>query len=137
MTTMFEKPTVPTPATLVEVKPALNQGDMVNLPEVSNDSKDGVVRPVLGEIATREEYRSDVDEETVVDPTKNDNAAEAARATLSRDPEDDKVREELFSGFHIKDSTQVDGESSEDVDELPDNLKDELGEPDIDEVDAA
>jgi hypothetical protein len=128
MTTMLEKPTtnVPTPTTMAEVNPALNKGDITEVEETPVDFS----RPTLGEVATREEYR--LNNEPSFDPTKLDDAAEASKATLGSKENDEKVQTELLSGFAVHDATQVEN-VSEDVDELPEDLKDELGEPD-DEV---
>lgn len=133
--TTIEKPTTPTPAKMLEINPALNQGDM--LAEPVDTEVDTFDRPVLGTVAlTREDYREnqfESDNQTV-DPMQNNREAEANKVTLSRDTEDDKVRDELFSGFHINDSTQPETSIDEDHDELPEDLKSELGEPDNDEV---
>ncbi len=88
--------------------------------------------PALGRIATREEYRQSQAEATdaVVDPEKFDRAAE----TAIRDAEDEEVRNELFAGFTIHDSTRPESAIDEDHDELPEDLKDELGDPDSDDV---
>jgi|GEM_PF-3628539 len=130
--TTIEKPTIPTPTNLAEITPALNQGDILT----ESEPQGAFDRPVLGVVATREEYRQNQIEavDQVVDPALHDNEAEAAKATLARDTEDDKVRDELFSGFHINDTTQPEIAIDEDHDELPEDLKDTLGEPDNDEV---
>lgn len=130
--TTIEKPTVPTPVKMLEVSPALNKGNLLSEPE----EVDTFDAPVLGAVATREEYRQEQTEmnDQVVDPAQLDRDAEAAKVTLSRDAEDDKVRDELFSGFHINDATQPEVTIDEDHDELPEDLKDDLGEPDNDEV---
>lgn len=132
--TTIEKPTTPTPATMAEINPSLNQGDLPAEPvETEVDTFD---RPVLGKVAmTREEYSTEQTEpvERVVDPAKFDRAAK----TAIRAAEDEEVRNELFVGFTVHDSTQPDTVMDEDHDELPEDLKDDLGEPDDDESNAA
>lgn len=128
----LETPTVPTPANMAENTPSLNRGDMLQEADESNTYD----RPVLGDIANREEYQQNQEElaHQASDPARLDRDAALGKATLSRDMEDDKVRDELFSGFAIHDSTQPEATIDDDHDELPDDLKDELGEPDNDEV---
>jgi hypothetical protein len=128
---MLEKPTtnVPTPTTMAEVNPALNKGDITEVEEVEETPED-FSRPTLGEVATREEYR--LNNEPSLDPTNLDDVAEASKATLGNKEDDEKVQTELFSGFAVHDATQIE-DAPEDTDELPEDLKDELGEPD-DEV---
>ena len=128
----FEKPTVPTPATLAEINPALTQGNIVEVPPTESEQ----LRPVLGGVATREEYRNEATFEPRVNPEQFVQNMEAATVTLSPEATDDKAQDEL-SGFTVTDATQNFGEIPHDTDELPDELKDELGEPDNDEVDAA
>ena len=109
----LEKPTVPTPSTLAEITPELNQGDFVEVEPTEPEQ----LRPVLGGVATREEYRQNQiseDNSNIEDVTDNE-----------------------LDGFTVIDATQNFGEIPHDTDELPDELKDELGEPDNDEVDAA
>lgn len=132
MTTMLEKPTVPTPKNMTNVQPKyFLSAEKKELPPDTFD------RPVaLGKLAL-EDYR-DADKEklnAVVDPTLNDRKAEAAKATLNRDIEDETVREELFRGFQIKNSTQPEVPIDEYHDEITDDLKVDLGDPDDDDVD--
>lgn len=129
--TTIEKPTtnVPTPANLADITPSLNQGDMVAVQEVHQD---GAVKSVLGEVATREEYRSN--NASALDPAQFDRMAEANKVTLDSNVDDEKVQDELAGGFTIHDATQAEVQVDEDHDELPEDLKDQLGEPDNDEV---
>jgi hypothetical protein len=123
----LEKPTVQaTPANLAEINPALTQGNIVETAPVAP------TEAVLGEVATREEYRFDNNREPVLESPQLNNDAELATAAIVDKSDDDKVEDPL-SGFTVHDATEV----SENVDELPEDLRSELGEPDDDEVNAA
>ncbi len=134
--TTIEKPTLllpeqlkealpqPTPRTAADralfVEPELSRGDI--LPE-----PDDMSRTVLGKVATREEYRNEAEPE--LNPSLPIEEAQSGKATLGYSPEDDKKNAEYTRGFTLHE----DSETNSDIDELPEGLKDVLGEPDNDE----
>ena len=129
MTTMEKPTTTPSPADMVNTIAAKNRRDYIYVPE---RSVDGIVRPVLGRVATRDEYRttSTSDEITHINIDKSEDDFAAIKVTNDRESTDDKSISDL-DGFTIQDVSQ--SELSEDLDEVPEDLEGELGEPD-DEV---
>jgi len=126
--TTIEKPTAPSPLDLVNTKATVNSRDFIYVPE---RNVDGTVRPELGRVASREEYRNDVDSDPRLEQTAE--SFEATKVTLDREATDDKLEDNL-DGFTIHNDTE--DHLSQDHDTLPEDLKSELGEPDDDEVKA-
>lgn len=124
--TTIEKPTAPSPLDLVNTKATVNSRDFIYVPE---RNVDGIIRPELGRVASREEYRNDVDSGS--SQVQKPESFEATKVTLDREATDDSVEDDL-NGYTIHDDTEI----NSDHDTLPEDLKAELGEPDDDEVKA-
>ena len=129
---------------MAEVNPALNQGHKIEVSEVPTEPEN--ITPVLGGVATREEYReSQVEGDAqVADPRQfernwdekmalDESIDEAEENGLNPIATNEDIPESDLDGFTVHDSTAPEG----DVDELPEDLQDDLGEPDDDEAHAA
>ena len=107
---------------LIDDNAKINRGNFIETEE------EDFSRTKLGGIATREDYRLDNEPRLVLEQPEE--SFEASKVTLDREATDGKVENDL-NGFTVIDSMQE--EFHEDIDELPEDLKSELGEPDTSE----
>ncbi len=127
--TTIEKPTTPSPANMAENMPSLNSGDMIAEP-VETDTFD---RPILGRTAmASDEYAEGQD----AVPTSNevrtweekmalDETVQDAKNSLVPIASNEDTHEPTPDGYITVDTTR-----NEEHDELPEDLKDEIGAPD-------
>ena len=104
-----------------------NDTETYKIPTPADVKKSLTKTAVLGE-------HFESEEDYMVPPSDEVRKFAERKATVGFREDDEKPATSELDGFTVKDATQMENESGEDIDEVPEDLDIDLGEPDDDEV---